>query len=49
MLLRKYNGPPLPEMRHFKQLEAENARLTKIVGNLTLGCEMLRNIIRPKP
>ncbi len=37
-----------PEMRKLKQLEDENARLKKIVADLTLDREMLQDVIRRK-
>jgi putative transposase len=36
------------EMRRLKQLEDENARLKKIVADLTLDREMLQDVIRRK-
>ncbi|CCM79800.1 transposase (fragment) [Rhizobium mesoamericanum STM3625] len=35
-----------PEMKKLKQLADENARLKKIVADLTLDREMLQDIIR---
>ena len=35
-------------MRRLKQLEDENARLKKIVADLTLDREMLQDVIRRK-
>ena len=37
-----------PEMRRLKQLEDENARLKKIVADLSLDREMLQDVIRQK-
>jgi putative transposase len=37
-----------PEMRRLKQLEDENAKLKKIVADLSLDREMLEDIIRRK-
>lgn len=37
-----------PEMKKLKQLEDENARLKKIVADLTLDREMLQGVIRRK-
>ena len=37
-----------PEMRRLKQLEDENARLKKIVADLSLDREMLQDVIRRK-
>lgn len=39
---------PPPEMKRLKQLEDENARLKKIVADLTLDREMLQDVIRRK-
>jgi hypothetical protein len=36
---------PSPEMRRLKQLEDENAKLKKIVADLTLDREMLQDVI----
>lgn len=35
-----------PEMRRLKQLEDENAKLRKLVADLSLDREMLRDIVR---
>ncbi len=45
---KKYAGMLLPEMKKLKQLEDENARLKKIVADLTLDREMLQDVIRRK-
>ncbi|WP_183759230.1 IS3 family transposase [Rhizobium sp. BK181] len=45
----KYAGMLPPEMKKLKQLEDENARLKKIVADLTLDREMLQDVIRRKP
>ncbi len=37
-----------PEMKKLKQLEDENARLKKIVADLTLDREMFQDVIRRK-
>ena len=37
-----------PEMRRLKQLEDENAKLKKIVADLSLDREMLQDVIRQK-
>jgi putative transposase len=37
-----------PEMRRLKQLEDENAKLKRIVADLTLDREMLQDVIRRK-
>ena len=45
---KKYGGLLPPEMKKLKQLEDENARLKKIVADLTLDREMLQDVIRRK-
>jgi putative transposase len=45
---KKYDGMQAPEMRRLKQLEDENARLKKIVADLSLDREMLQDVIRRK-
>jgi putative transposase len=45
---KKYAGLLLTEMKRLKQLEDENARLKKIVADLTLDREMLQDVIRRK-
>ncbi len=37
-----------PEMRRLKQLEDENAKLKRIVADLSLDKEMLQDVIRRK-
>lgn len=37
-----------PEMRRLKQLEDENAKLKKLVADLSLDREMLQDIVRRK-
>ena len=39
---KKYDGMQPPEMRRLKQLEDENAKLKKIVADLSLDREMLQ-------
>jgi len=46
---KKYAGLLPTEMKRLKQLEDENARLNKIVADLTLDREMLQDVIRRKP
>ncbi len=43
---KKYEGMQPPEMRRLKQLEDENAKLKKIVADLSLDREMLQDVIR---
>lgn len=45
---KKYAGSLPTEMKRLKQLEDENARLKKIVADLTLDREMLQDVIRRK-
>ena len=45
---KKYAGLLPTEMKRLKQLEDENARLKKIVTDLTLDREMLQDVIRRK-
>jgi len=45
---KKYAGLFPTEMKRLKQLEDENARLKKIVADLTLDREMLQDVIRRK-
>ena len=45
---KKYDGLQPPEMRRLKQLEDENAKLKKIVADLSLDREMLQDVIRRK-
>jgi putative transposase len=40
---RKYDGLLPSEMRRLKQLEDENGKLRKVVADLSLDKEMLRN------
>ena len=45
---KKYAGLLPTEMKRLKQLEDENARLKKIVADLTLDREMSQDVIRRK-
>lgn len=45
---KKYAGLLPTEMKRLRQLEDENARLKKIVADLTLDREMLQDVIRRK-
>ena len=45
---KKYDGLLPTEMRRLKQLEDENAKLRKVVANLSLDREMLQDAIRRK-
>ena len=42
----KYGGLSVTEVRRLKQLEDENARLKKIVADLTLDKEMLQDVLK---
>ena len=44
----KYGGVDVSEAKRLKQLEDENARLKKIVADLSLDREMLQDVIRRK-
>ena len=43
---KKYDGLLPTEMRRLKQLEDENAKLKKLVADLSLDREMLQDVIR---
>ena len=45
---KKFEGLTPPEMRRLKQLEDENAKLRKLVADLSLDREMLQDVIRRK-
>ncbi|MCA3246192.1 MAG: transposase [Azospirillum sp.] len=45
---RKYDCLLPTEMRQLKQLEDENAKLLKIVADLSLDKEMLQDVLRRK-
>jgi putative transposase len=45
---KKYDGLLPSEMKRLKQLEDENARLKKIVADLTLDRKMLQDVIKRK-
>lgn len=45
---KKYGGLLPTEMRRLKQLEDENARLKRIVADLSLDKEMLQDVIKRK-
>jgi putative transposase len=45
---KKYDGLLPTEMRRLKQLEDENAKLKRIVADLTLDKEMLQEVARRK-
>ena len=43
---QKYGGLMPSEMKRLRQLEEENARLKRLVANLSLDKEMLQDVIR---
>lgn len=45
---KKYGDRGVSELRRLKQLEAENARLKKMVADLSLDKEMLQDVIHKK-
>ena len=45
---KKYDGPLPTEMKRLKQLEDENAKLRKVVADLSLDREILQDVIRRK-
>jgi transposase-like protein len=45
---KRYGGLLPDEMRRLKQLEDENARLKRIVADLTLDRQMLQDVVRRK-
>lgn len=45
---KKYSGLLPTEMKRLRELEDENARLKRIVADLTLDREMLQDVIKRK-
>lgn len=45
---KKYAGMSTPEVRRLKQLEEENARLKRVVADLTLDKVILQDVISKK-
>ena len=45
---KKYDGLLPTEMRRLKQLEDENAKLRKVVADLSLDNKMLQNVLHRK-
>ncbi len=45
---KKYDGLLPTEMRRLKQLEDENAKLKRLVADLTLDKTMLQDVLRRK-
>jgi transposase-like protein len=44
---KEYGGLKVDQARRFKELEAENARLKRVVANLALDNAILREAARP--
>ena len=45
---QKYGGMLPSEMKKYKQLEEENARLKRLVADISLDKEMLQEVLRKK-
>ena len=45
---KKYKGLEAPEMRRLRQLEDENAKLKRVVADLTLDKIMLQDVLTKK-
>jgi putative transposase len=45
---KRYGGLMPSEVRRLKQLEEENARLRRLVSDLSLDKEMLQEVVRKK-
>ena len=48
IILKKYGGLMPSEVRKLRQLEEENARLRRLVADLSPDKEMLQEVIRKK-
>mgnify|MGYP003346700504 CR=1 FL=1 len=46
---KKYGGLGPSELRRLKQLEEENAKLKRLVADLTLDKHILQEVLRKKP
>ena len=46
---KKYSGLGPSELRRLKQLEEENAKLKRLVADLSLDKAMLQDVVRRKP
>jgi len=46
---KKYSGVVPVELRRLKQLEEENAKLKRLVADLSLDKAMLQDVVRRKP
>lgn len=45
---KKYSGLGLPELRRLKRVEDENAKLKRLVADLSLDKAMLQDVVRGK-
>ena len=45
---QRYGGMQVDEARRLKELEAENARLKRLVAELSLDKQMLQEVVREK-
>lgn len=45
---KRYSGLEVDQLRQMKQLQEENARLKRIVADLTLDKAMLQDVLRKK-
>ena len=45
---KKYGGVGVNELRRLRQLEEENAKLKKLVADLSLNKQMLQDILQKK-
>jgi putative transposase len=45
---KKYGGLGVPEVRELRQMREENARLERLVADLTLDKHILQEVIRKK-
>jgi len=45
---KRYSGLGPPELRRLRQLEEENAKLKKLVADLSLDKAMLQDVVRRK-
>lgn len=49
MRCAKYGGMEVSEARQLKDLEAQNARLKKLLAEAMLGMEALKGVVKGKP
>jgi len=45
---KKYGGLGVPEVRELRQMREENARLKRLVADLTLDKQILQEVLRKK-